>query len=184
MANAIERDPLSNIILTNAGLIAYLARDTERAASWCERALELAPGDHGAILLRGLIYEFAGETQAAIAWDRRATELSSRHTMSLATLGHALARGGYRGEAEEILRRLEAMRQTQHVSACDSALVALGLERYDEALDWLDLALEEKSAWLVYLQTDARLDPLRSHARFAHALECTRSGAAAAGAPK
>jgi tetratricopeptide (TPR) repeat protein len=166
MAKALDLDPLSGIGLTNAALIAYLARDHVVAGERVERALEIDPDSIDALLLRGMVHEASGRLDLAIDDYRAAVARSLRYTVGLAFLGHALGRLGEREEAEEILRRLDTMRRTQHVSAMDSALVALALERFDEAFQWLEAAIVEKSGWLVYLKTDRRLDPLRGDARF------------------
>ncbi len=151
---------------TNAALLAYLARDNHAAMERIERSLEIEPGSIDAILVRGGVHEAGGRFDPAIADYRAAVARSSRYTTGLAFLGHALGRRGDRDEAEEILQRLDTMRRTQHVSAMDSALVALGLNRIDVAFDWLEAAVKEKSGWLVYLKTDHRLDPIRGDARF------------------
>jgi TolB-like protein/Tfp pilus assembly protein PilF len=166
MAKALDLDPLSGIGLTNAALIAYLAGDQVTAGERIERALEIEPHSIDAILVRGGVHEAAGRVKDAIADYRTAAERSLKFTVALAFLGHALGRLGNREEAEEILRRLDTMRRTQHVSAMDSALVALALDRLDETFGWLEKAMEEKSGWLVYLKTDHRLDSLRGHPRF------------------
>lgn len=166
MAKALELDPLSGIGLTNAAFIAYLARDDVAAGERVERALEIDPDSIDALLLRGMVHEASGRLDLAIDDYRAAVARSVRYTVGLAFLGHALGRLGKREEAEEILRRLDTMRRTQHVSAMDSALVALALERLDEAFQWLEAAIVEKSGWLVYLKTDRRFDPLRGDARF------------------
>ena len=166
MAKAFELDPLSGIGLTNAALIAYFAGDYVTAGERAERALEIEPDSIDALLVRGVIHEASGRSDLAIADYRAAVGRSLRLTIALAFLGHALARAGKREEAEEILQRLDTMRQTQHVSAMDSALVALALGRLDETFRWMDAAVEEKSGWLVYLKTDWRFDPLRDDPRF------------------
>ena len=130
------------------------------------QALEVDPDSVDALLVRGGVFEAAGKLDAAIDNYRAAAARSSRYSMTLAQLGHALARRGDRVEAEQILQQLDAMRQTQHVSAIDSALINVALGRIDQAFEWLEAALREKSGWLVYLKTDPRLDPLRDDPRF------------------
>jgi TolB-like protein/Tfp pilus assembly protein PilF len=166
MAKALELDPLSGIGLTNAALIAYLARDYERAAGHIERALEVEPDSNEALLVRGGIHEACGKLDLAIADYRLAASRSPRLTIALAFLGHALGRAGSAAEAEEILERLNCMRERQHVSAIDSALVALALGRLDETFQWLEKGMAERSGWLVYLKTDRRVDSLRGDPRF------------------
>jgi len=42
----------------------------------------------------------------------------------------------------------------------------MGLDRKDQALDWLDRAYQQKSLWLNTLAVDYRFDGLRSDSRF------------------
>jgi tetratricopeptide (TPR) repeat protein len=117
------------------------------------------------------VHEARGELDPAIDDYRAAVARSSRYTVSLAFLGHAHGCRGDRAEAEDILRRLDSMRSAQHVSAMDSALITLALRRFEEAFEWMEKAVSEKSGWLVYLKTDPRLDPLRGGARFDRVLQ-------------
>ncbi|MFZ2492170.1 MAG: tetratricopeptide repeat protein, partial [Thermoanaerobaculia bacterium] len=162
----LELDPFSAIGLTNAAFIAYLAGDDAAAAERIERALEVNPDSVDALLVRGGLSEATGSLDSAIADYRAAVARSSRYSMSLAQLGHALARRGDRAEAEEILAQLEGMRQSQYVSAIDCALINLALGRIDVAFEWIEAALREKSGWLVYLKTDRRLKSLRDDPRY------------------
>jgi TolB-like protein/Tfp pilus assembly protein PilF len=171
MARALDLDPLSRIGLTNAALIAYLAGDQESALERIERALEVDPDSVETILVRGGIHEAGGRMDLAVADYRASVARAERFTIGLAFLGHALGRMGRCDEAEEILQGLEFLRGTQHVSAMDSFLVALGLGRTEEALDWVDRGVAEKSGWLVYLKTDPRLASLHGRPRFQSLLE-------------
>src|SRR5437867_4029166 len=46
------------------------------------------------------------------------------------------------------------------------SIIYTELHEKEEALHWLDNAYEERSAWMVYLKTDARFDSLRSEPHF------------------
>jgi hypothetical protein len=52
------------------------------------------------------------------------------------------------------------------VPSYDIAIVYLGLGDKEQGYRWLEKALDERSAWMVYLNLDPRLDSLRSEARF------------------
>ncbi len=56
--------------------------------------------------------------------------------------------------------------RTQYVSARGIAVVYTGLGEKEQALAWLEKAYQERSGWLVWMKTDARLDALRSDPRF------------------
>ena len=51
------------------------------------------------------------------------------------------------------------------------ALIHTGLRDRDEAFRWLDAALMERSAFLAYVNADARVDYLRPDPRFQDLLD-------------
>jgi hypothetical protein len=52
------------------------------------------------------------------------------------------------------------------VPAFSVVLVYIGLGERDHALEWLERAYQDRSAYMVYAKTDPLLDPLRSDPRF------------------
>ena len=44
--------------------------------------------------------------------------------------------------------------------------ILIGLGDVDGAIDWLERAYADRRGWLVYLQVNPILDPLRGHPRF------------------
>ena len=48
----------------------------------------------------------------------------------------------------------------------------------DRALAWLEKAYDRREPWLMWIGVDARVDPLRSDARFARLMERVASHAA------
>jgi hypothetical protein len=69
-------------------------------------------------------------------------------------------------EALETLGKLKRLAKERYVTPYGVALVHAGLGEKDQALVWLDRALEDRSHWLVWLKLDPRLDTLRSDHRF------------------
>jgi TolB-like protein len=86
--------------------------------------------------------------------------------LTLASLGHAYALAGQRAEAQAILAALLQRRQKGYVSAFDLAVLYTGLGEKQQALDWLEKAYQERSAFLIYMTWEPRLDPLRNEPRF------------------
>ena len=46
------------------------------------------------------------------------------------------------------------------------ALLYIGLDERERALDWIERAYDERRGWLVYLRVNAVFDPLRREPRF------------------
>jgi tetratricopeptide (TPR) repeat protein len=86
---------------------------------------------------------------------------------SLAGLGHAYAVSGDKDEACKVLEKLKEISTQRDVAPHNAAVIYSRLGDKDAAFDWLDRAFNERSYLLgVYLNTDSRLDNLRSDPRF------------------
>src|SRR5687767_6404160 len=96
---------------------------------------------------------------------RRALEVD-RIPILLAMLGHTHAIAGNRTEAENILGVLSAEAQHRYISPYDRAVIHAGLGDVPQALSELEAAFEDRSAWMVFLPVDPRLDPLREEPAF------------------
>ena len=68
--------------------------------------------------------------------------------------------------ANRVLAQLKQLSKHRYVPAYDIAMVYLGLGRKKQAYDCLERGFRERSAWMVYLNMDPRLDVLRSDPRF------------------
>ena len=88
---------------------------------------------------------------------------------TLAMLAYAYAKSGDETNALSILEELKNLRKSPGRGYAPPLLIAYiheGLGRVDEALDWLELAMEERDGWLVYLNSFPRFESLRNEARF------------------
>jgi hypothetical protein len=68
--------------------------------------------------------------------------------------------------AGTILAELRARSQRGYEPAYEIAKAALGAGWKDEALDWLERALEDRAHSMVFLKTDPQLASLRGEERF------------------
>ncbi len=87
-------------------------------------------------------------------------------TEASASLGFAYARAGKKAEAEEIIKKLEALGQRRYVSALYFAIVYAGLKDNDRAIAYLNKAYEDRHPGLVLIRIDPIFDALRSDERF------------------
>jgi len=85
---------------------------------------------------------------------------------ALARLGHGYATAGKRKEARAVLAQLDSMSKQRYVSPYDMAIVHVGLHENNQAFQWLQKALEERSVWMGYLKVEPQFDALRSVPRF------------------
>jgi hypothetical protein len=84
----------------------------------------------------------------------------------LGWLGLALGLGGQTAEARMMLERLRAISEDRFVLPTSFAWVHVGLGEFDEALVWMERAVDGHDAWIHVLGSYPFLDPLRSDPRF------------------
>jgi hypothetical protein len=87
-------------------------------------------------------------------------------SLKTASIAHVFVRLGNRPAAEKILEEMLASAKTKYVSPYDIAVIHAGLGERDRAFEWLNKAFEEHSAFMVYLSSDPRLQPLRGEPHF------------------
>ncbi len=86
--------------------------------------------------------------------------------MQLAELGRIYGLAGQRNKAENVLVQLTNRSRIRPVSSYNFALVYVGIDEKDRAVEYLEAAYEERSSWMPYLRTEPRFDPLRAAPRF------------------
>ena len=159
-------DPLNLILGVDVGNRFYWARRYPQAIIPIQKTLELDPNFRVAHRFLGQVYEQDRIFDRAAAELERAAELSDNNPIDLGALGHLYALSGQRDSALRILDQLRRLATRRYISGYEFALVYVGLGRRDDAVRWLEKAFEERSAWMLHLKVDPRLDPLRSDPRF------------------
>jgi len=156
-------DPLINVHLAWHYLY---ARNYEEAIAESRRDQKMDLPPYGSYLFGGWALEQQGKYAEAIDWFRKGIASSGHISHCRSALGHAYGISGDKAHARQVLDELETLSTRQYVPSYDIALVYLGLGDKGEAYRWLEKALDERSAWMVYLNMDPRLDNLRSESRF------------------
>jgi Flp pilus assembly protein TadD len=163
---AQELDPIDPFIAANVAFTYYFGRRYDEAEAEALKALELDSGHWVTHWNIGLVRSARGDYDAAVAELELAMELAGGGFEPLPGLGFAYARAGRRAEAEEVLRQLEDMAETDYVAASYFASVYAGLDEYDLAFQWLERAYQERDFYLVWMLPFHRWDSLRPDPRF------------------
>ncbi|HJU62328.1 MAG TPA: tetratricopeptide repeat protein, partial [Candidatus Binatia bacterium] len=164
---AQQVDPQSLTISAVVGWMLYLARDYDKAIEQEKIVLEMDGNFALAHWYLGLAYEQKGMYAEAIAEFQKAKSLSGARPLDSGSLAHAYAIAGRTAEARQILKKVKERPPQVYFPPQDIALIHVGLGEKDQALDWLEKAVQERSPWLIHLGVDPRFDPLRSDPRFA-----------------
>jgi hypothetical protein len=92
----------------------------------------------------------------------------------LAAVGHAAGLAGDLERSRAVLAELEQLAGQRYVSSYCIGLVHIGLGDHDAAFASLDRACEERAGYLVYLNVDPAVDPIRKDPRFGDLLRKTK----------
>jgi len=152
--------------ITFAGNVHSVKGNYDMALVEYRRALDIEPA-------YGLANHFMGRTLlakeqhgAAVAQLRKSNDLLGRVPFSMADLGYALAISGQRTEAEHMLADLMSLRDKSYYPAFAIAEIHVGLGHKDQAMDWLERALDERNLGFYFPSTDPFFESLWNTPRF------------------
>jgi serine/threonine-protein kinase len=144
----------------------YYARQYDRAVEAAREAMNLDPNSWFGRYQLLRAYGGQGKYDLAVAEAERALPLSKGSARVAAALGHVYAASGRNEEARRVLAELLAKSQSQYVAAFGIATVYAGLGDKAQVLDWLERAVDEHSASLVYVRADPVFADFHSEPRF------------------
>ncbi len=170
---AARLDPLSPIITLCRGYPASFKGDVNSAIRAAQEALELSPGFPAA--LEDLMVYFEREGRQDAAMKHAIALLHAREQHDLAETVEAVFRqSGYQAAVRTWFEAEEKRANTTYVSPSRIGQLAMRAGDMDKAFAWLNRAVDERNAALVFLGTDPKYDRLRSDSRYA--LLCARVG--------
>ena len=164
---ALESDPLSVFLRSWLAVVLSFGRQHDRALKEAHLALELDPNSYIAQFALGHVCRDVGQFAESIAAHRVAVERSGGSPLMLGWLGLPLALSGKTAEARKILEQLRNAPPQTYVPPTSFAWIHLGLGEVDEALLWMDRAIDAQDPMMTSIKTYPFLDPLRSDQRFA-----------------
>jgi tetratricopeptide (TPR) repeat protein len=172
---ALELDPLSLGINTDAAWILYCARQYHAAVEQLRKVLDLEPEFLPARAQLAVTYEMMGREEAALVEFQVARRLFRQANIPVAMRGYALAAGGEE-DRRDGWQELQGLGQpcsrdprivwNGEVPACCLAAYYTHSRETALALDHLEKAFAERSNWLASLAVDPVFDGLRAEPRF------------------
>jgi len=163
MERALELDPHNFMYQSYLGLAFLRARRFDEAIAQFQKGLALEPDFADALGGLRSCYHQKGMYEEALAVARKLYVTGGDHDL-LEALNRGNEEGGYK----------EAMRQAaEALAARSNKAYSMGIAKLytyagekDRALDWLEIAYQERMQNLVYLNVYPRWDPLRDDPRF------------------
>jgi serine/threonine-protein kinase len=163
---SISLDPVSMMVHTGAGDAYYFAREYEKSVVHYKMSIELDPRFDGTHTGLARSLEALGRFDEARAEYEEGRLLAGGVAGPSFGLAHLAQAMGDEAEARRILGELLETRKKSVVSAWGLAVLHASLGDIDEAFEWLDAAVSEKSSGLLLLRVHPRLDPVRKDPRY------------------
>ncbi len=168
---AQDLDPFSLIINANIGWLLFFERKYDQALEQLQRTIEMDPNFMSAHVKLGWVYEQQGRYEQAIEQFQKALVLSGDEDNIIGLLGNSYALSGEKTEALKIIATLIAQSKHRYISCYWIAMIYTCLGEKENAFQWLNQALAERSSGLVWLKVEPKLDRLRSDPRFSDLLQ-------------
>ena len=147
--HALELDPLSPLIATEAGWPHFYLGRLDEAEAQFRRAVDLDPSFALPHFNQGMVLEARGDLRAALAKYEHAAALSSGAPMFIAFVARAMA---LLGRVDDARRSLRTVVEAVDAGAPLSVYVAHvyeGLGDTQEALKWLDRAVADRDLLMI-----------------------------------
>ena len=163
---AVALDPLSPIIRVDQALALVRGRHLEEAIGLLRRVLETTPDFPPAHNTLGWAYAAAGRLEEAVA-EQETTVRVSRGRGGQGRLAHSYGRLGRTDTAMALTQSMIERFHREQIFPYPVALGYAGMGDHDQALDWLERAVQLHDPNVaLYLRSDPLLDSLRNHPRF------------------
>jgi serine/threonine-protein kinase len=163
---ALDLDPLSRIIVEGRGYLFMLSGMYAEAKKSFEELLDLDPFFYKAYTTLGRVYIQTGEYHAAIEMLEEGRRLAGDIPSIIGALGQAYAMAGRKDEAERLLGQLSRMATVRYVPCSCFAVLHLGLNEHEKALEWLERGCNQRDSSMSAIGVHPVYRPLRSHPRF------------------
>jgi TolB-like protein/class 3 adenylate cyclase/lipopolysaccharide biosynthesis regulator YciM len=169
---AIELDPLSAIPPTDLGQVYYHSGNYTKATEVYLESLELDSNYVYTYAYLGQTYAIQNKLDEAEKAFQYAVQLTkNKDPATLAGLAYVYARQKRTEMAMSIVRQLENSSNDLYVHPVYLAIIYQALGDNTQVFFWLDKGYRDRSEWMIFLQVEHMLDPLRSDDRFMKLLE-------------
>jgi DNA-binding winged helix-turn-helix (wHTH) protein/Flp pilus assembly protein TadD len=171
MRRARALDPLVAVEHALSAQVAFAARDYAAAIQFARQAIVVDPEFWIGHFQLGQAFVELGETAQALDALNNAGRFCGGNSKVVSLRGYLIAKLNKTAEALEVLNTLGAIARDRYVPPYAMALVHLGLDQRDQALDFLRRAYAVHDVHLAFLTVDPKWDPYRTDARFIELLK-------------
>jgi len=151
---ALDLDPLSLNVNTDAAWIHLFVQDYERALQQARTTLDLFPDALHAWYVLGWSELMFSRFDSAIQAFERAAAISP-DALSIGYLGHAHARAGHLDTASSLLNELLSRVERGFVTPKSLICLYAGLGERDRMIEWMERAYQDHDPHLFFLRVSA-----------------------------
>jgi eukaryotic-like serine/threonine-protein kinase len=162
---AVELDPLSLIANLELAAIYGYSRQYDQAIAQLRKIIEMDQNWYVAHMVLCQTHSYKGQYAEAIAEGEKARGLNDDPAV-LSFLAYAYARSGKREEAMKVVGQMHELARQRYVPKYGFGVAYAGLGDKDQAFQWLERSLQDRSWEINYLNVDSNMDSLRSDPRF------------------
>jgi TolB-like protein/tetratricopeptide (TPR) repeat protein len=159
----LERDPLNVVGYLLRATVLFFVGNNEASAEACLRVLTLNESSPRAMLFLSLIHSYQGQFEEGVRWAERLIQIFGRIHMSLFALGVALAEAGRLEAARLVLAELENLPFARERFPASIALVYSALGDQENALFWLQRAVEFRDPTILRIRMLRKANCLQSN---------------------
>ncbi len=159
-------DPEGNYLIGRGSLLYFARRNQE-----LKELMKIAVAEDTAVAWGydwlGMAYIELQEYENSINTYQKAFELSDGTVEVGAGYGHALGLAGQYEPAKQMADYYENAAEDHYLPPLQRAFIHIGIGEYDKAISLLEQAYDENSWFLIFMQVEPWLDPLRNYPGFA-----------------
>ena len=159
-------DPLSVVVSSDIGAHLFFDRQYDRAKEQFQKSLEWDRTYWHSHYWLGLVYLQQLKYEDSIRELQKAADLSGERPSALAMLGYAYALSGKKGQARQILSRLNEISKRRNVLPMNFAIVYFGLDERNNGFKWLEKSYEDRDPSLVLIRLLPLFDRVKQDPRF------------------
>ena len=163
---ARELDPFSLTILADSSFYFYMGRQYDRAIDQGRKALQLDPSCYTCRTYVALSEVQKGDFREATQ-EIEPVKFPDAAPIDVATTVSILALAGETTRARSLEKSLQVQLMPRYVCPYEIATGYAALGKKDDAFKWLQKSYEAHSICLIWMNSEPRLDSLRSDPRFA-----------------
>jgi len=171
LKRALELEPLTMTMGGNLTAVYLRAGKNDLALEQAKKTSALEPNHPIARVWLGWAYIANGMYREAISLGENTLQTNPTDQDALVTVGSAYAKLGRRGEAENVINKLNDLAKSEYVSHYYLAIIYASLGDKDRTFAELEKAFDDPDRFCVEMKYDFFMDPVREDPRFAGLLK-------------